>query len=167
MDRNLPDLPIYPHFDGSPNEGRLITLLIAGLFVPIAFAYAFVNTSASFSLQEIGWSLRGFYSLMFISWTILVLYLLKQYRLQSAVVQQEQLEFQTKALTTQAKIVGKYKDEDGEGIGYYIYYQFKPDFIIKVLLKSGRQLALYELAEGTEITIEYIPDEPTKTRIKP
>jgi len=78
----------------------------------------------------------------------------------------EQREFQEKGMVTVAKIVGRECEDGGEYPDtYYIFYQFRNDFIVKAELKNKHK-HYYEMPEGFQVEIEYVSDNPVQSRLK-
>jgi hypothetical protein len=70
---------------------------------------------------------------------------------------------QKQGITTQAKIVGKEMSESEEGPGLmYIFYQFQPDFVVKYQ-DTTKNARFYKQAEGAEITVRYLAENPQVT----
>ncbi len=63
-------------------------------------------------------------------------------------------------VTTKAKIVGKdYYENTESADDYYIYYQFRPDFVVKYNdVTSG--YIYYNQPEESEINVLYLPSDP-------
>lgn len=166
---NLPNLPTYTAYKASKNEaGGTIALFFAVACVPITLGIAFSiydnfqkgtygNDSSALIFPFI---ITGLFFLL--NFWLFRVYLRAKKRINTVKKQ-----FKEKGVSTQAKIVGKECVDGGESADdYYVYYQFRNDFIVKADLVSSKEMAYYNLPIGATIEIEYLSDDPTQTRLK-
>jgi hypothetical protein len=75
-------------------------------------------------------------------------------------------EYKTFGQSISATLIDKEKTQEIDNAPtYWLYYQYAPDFIVKAELKN-RQKPYFDLAIGSTLTIEYLPQEPTRSRLK-
>jgi hypothetical protein len=65
-----------------------------------------------------------------------------------------------RGVETTAKIVDKEEQSDSDSTEFFIFYQFRPDFRVKVKDPTWHS-NYYNLPVGSEIRIKYLPDDPT------
>jgi hypothetical protein len=166
----LPNLPVYEAYKPFVREGGgVIALFFAVLTTPITLGliaatydnyqkggvYAKDSTSLFFPFIIIG----------LVTW--LNIWLFRVYLRARKRINAVKEEFKSKGITTLAKIVGKERVDGGESADdFYIYYQFQSTFIVKAILTRSKEKTYFNLPEGSEIEIEYIKDNPTKSRLK-
>lgn len=63
------------------------------------------------------------------------------------------------ATSTKATIVGREKVERPEDNLLYVFYQFRPDFVVR-FQDSAKHPRLYSQPIGSEITVYYLPENP-------
>ncbi|NJL15473.1 MAG: hypothetical protein HC913_22345 [Microscillaceae bacterium] len=167
--QNLPNLPVYNAYKPYRSEGGgSIALIFAILLVPITLGVSYAmydnhqkgiygNDASAlvFPLIVIG-------LLVLLNFWLFRVYLRAKKRI-NAVKKQ----FKEKGVSTSAKIIGKERVDGGESADdYYVYYQFKSDFIVKADLLNSKEKAYYNLPIGATIEIEYLSDNPTQSRLK-
>ncbi len=102
------------------------------------------------------------FGLSLISLLIFVAFLLDKRR-----IDREDKEFLELGVTTTAKIVYKEQSWGGDSPDdYYIYYQFDDKFVVEVKLLDEQRSYFFHLPEGSMIEIEYLKNNPFKSRLK-
>ncbi len=166
----LPNLPVYEAYKPSTKEGGgMIAIFFAVLIFPITLGLIIATYD---NYQKGGIYSKDFTSLLFpliiiglVAW--LNVWLLRVYLRARKRINAVKEEFKSKGVTALAKIVSKQQVDGGESADdFYIFYQFQPTFIVKAILLSRKEKDYFNLPEGSEIEIEYIKDNPTKSRLK-
>lgn len=162
--QNLPNLPIYDAYQTN-KDSSLIALIVAAVMTPIILGIS-ASGLGTYQTAESKWIVVLVYSIFTGFLVLLSAGLFKVYLRNKAKIHAEKQLFQSKAVSTKANIVGREREDGGEyADSFYVYYQFRPDFIIKALLK-GKSLPYYDLPDGSSIEIEYLSDDPTQSRLK-
>jgi hypothetical protein len=67
-----------------------------------------------------------------------------------------------RGITTQANIVGRELDESNENDLYMVYYQFKPEFVVKYVDDTHNQ-RFYRLEMGSQVLVLFLESNPEVT----
>lgn len=73
--------------------------------------------------------------------------------------------FAKEGQVAQARILEKESNTDDDNADFYIYYQFRSDFIVKAQDKTWGNV-YYDLPKGGSLEVEFLPSNPRISRLK-
>ncbi|MDX2304475.1 MAG: hypothetical protein NW226_16835 [Microscillaceae bacterium] len=162
--QSLPNLPIYDAYQTN-KDSSLIALIVAAVMTPIILGIS-ASGLGTYQTAESKWIVVLVYSIFTGFLVLLSAGLFRVYLRNKAKIQAEKQLFTSKAVFTKAKIVGRVCEDGGEyADSFYVYYQFRADFIVKAELVNKKEKSYYDLPIGSSIDIEYISDNPTQSRL--
>jgi hypothetical protein len=162
--KHLPNLPVYPAYKPETDASRA-ALIFAVLTLPITIGIAFAGWE-NYSRAEQKMTILLVYVPIVGLLLTLNLWLFRVYCKNLLANRKVHQEFQTRANTILATILGREREDGGEYPDtYFIVYQFRDDFIVRAALQ-GKQKNYYDLPTGSQIEVEYLPDRPTTSRLK-
>jgi hypothetical protein len=155
------NLPVYQGFNPKENDGSVQLSFAIMLFIlNIGVSFAFFDNYQKGSTQIYPWIILPIL-LCFNVWLLVSFYSAKKR------IQKTEKEFLDFGVSSTAKVVHTEQVSGGDSADdFYLYYQFDNRFVVEMRLLNKKQRIYFKLPIGSSIEIEYIKDNPTKSRLK-
>lgn len=161
---SVPKVPVHLAYEPDHSNAS-IAIIAAVAITPITIGLAFAGID-NYGRMEDKVTAVLVYGIVVGLLTWFTIWLYRVYFRHRRKVRTEAAAFAQYSQQTLARIVGREIRDGGEySDTYYVYYQFRDDFIVKAAL-SEKQKPYYELPLGGLIDIEYLTNNPTVSRLK-